>query len=209
MDCRKARYWMQLGLDGELPSDRQSRLASHLVQCAECRWQQQQLSAVQAGFRQMAEPIADEQVGELEFGPGQPVVRWRMIAAMAAVLAAAITIWMVADRVIAPVPTNTVAHHDSAEEQRIVHAPTDAVVKHDPQELQMEAHIAPGPTSPASPDPQPAFNELVHVRMKSPSETIVVPMPTRNRKVSVFWIYPTIKTVEAPADSQSKDSSAS
>lgn len=37
MNCRKARKWISLDLDGELPEENRQRLAAHLETCEDCR----------------------------------------------------------------------------------------------------------------------------------------------------------------------------
>ena len=173
MSCRKARYWIQLELDGELTTRGKTRLASHLTACPSCREVRRQLGIMQAALRRMGEPA-------VAIGEGLPSVPVRRqgrgwLVAAAAVLAAGIGLWLMTDRLRAPRKIDTIVD------------------------------VVPAPQQSQPVDPR----TLVRIQLNSPQDGIVVPMPTRNPDVSIFWIYPTIKTAEVKPNAGEKKTSAS
>jgi anti-sigma factor RsiW len=191
MNCRNARYWIHRHLDGDIPSGKRARLAAHLTRCPECREIERQLAAIQSSLRQLAEPVCGlGEVGPCELTPARQRANGWIAAAVAAVLVAGVGLWLVGQRMMTPDGSRTVAEHAPgpvAEPQ-----PNNVLVAQDrPHESNANVQQAV--------DRQSSANSAhVHVRVRASSDDLVVPLPAKNPNVSIFWIYPTVKTVEAP-----------
>jgi hypothetical protein len=109
-------------------------------------------------------------------------------AALAASLAAGVGLWLTFDRIAAPAPREIVSRHAPVEDAPPEVQPAEAAERS------------------ATPDQAPDPRTHVHVRMSSESDSLVLPVQTKNPNVSIFWIYPAIKTAQAPGQKHSPPS---
>jgi len=162
----------------ELPPARQSRLASHLLSCPTCRQIERQLATMQAGLRRMGEPMATSP-GAVEFRSPRSSSRlyFAALTGIAAVLVAAVGLWLATERLQVRPDLASGLAHDAQ-----------------PGTRTMVVERAPAPP-------------VVRVSVKSTADKLVVPMTTKDPDVSIFWIYPTVKTVEAPPPTEQPSAS--
>jgi predicted anti-sigma-YlaC factor YlaD len=198
MRCKTARYWIQLELDGELSQRQRARLRTHLAACPDCAGVRHQFTAIQASLQQISGTAAEpDYIRPVEFTRRRRVAPRAVLAAMAAALAAAIGLWFTVNHLAAPAPSDEVVRHapDAASGVQ----PTKAVVQQaSPGNLALAEAAA---ERSAALDQTPEPRTRVHVRMSSEPDSIVLPVETKNPNVSIFWIYPAVRTAQIPAHS--------
>ncbi len=167
--CVKAQHWIQLEMDGELSASRAAKLASHLASCDRCRRIREQLSAIRQAMRGTAGLTKEAQtLAPLPFAaPGRPVYRWTA-AAVAALVIIGVGLSLIFSRLETSRPNPL--------------AMNDLTVTSDRQ----DAGARPRDSS-----------QLVHLDVSDPDDHLVVHMKTNNPRVSIYWVYPIIKTAEA------------
>ena len=176
MKCSTARQYVDAELDGELPAAQKTALDEHLRACGACRTMRSQLLAIRSAMQRLAEVSEPARTSPSPI-PFSPVGRiYRPAAPVWAWAAAAVFVLCVAGWM-----TRGLWH------QPLVHPSTIARQQETP------------PTAIANAQPQPSpRQEAAEVTIQTPPDTIVVPYPTRNPKVTIYWLYPVQSTARNP-----------
>jgi hypothetical protein len=153
-------------------------LDAHLATCGECRTVGRQTAAIQRAIRRLAAETELKQTAlpSIDFR-ARRTIPWRpALAAAAAALVICAGTWLATSHLKIgaglPLPPN----HD------------------DTRALAPETRTPEPETRNPSPDPR----SLVRVRFEPASDVIAVPVETANPNVTIIWVYPTVRTAEAP-----------
>lgn len=185
LNCRTARQYVQRGLDGELSAPAREALHEHLDVCESCRVAYRQFVMMQAAMRELASESdrAGEEFPPIEFTPSYRLGRslpWWVGLAAAAVVALCVSGWFAASAV----RTNTAK------------SPQLALNQPHPTSTAPETRTPETGTG----APEPGTRPDVRVTFAVSSDVIAVPRPTKNPNVTVIWVYPAVKTKQAPDD---------
>ncbi len=193
MNCSQARQAIPVDLDGELNSLEEHALREHLAGCLACRGILRQHQAIHDTMARLAAlPCDSDEVAATPASPsaGQerpaavPAVRrcrrWRVSVAAAAALILFICGWWITAQMRSDVSRHPGAAAHSPESQ--AEAAAGSLVSS--QQGRVEADS----------DPRP----VVRVEFGRSADVIALPQPTRNPNITVFWIYPAVKTAQAP-----------
>lgn len=176
MKCSTARQYVDAELDGELPATQQAALSEHLRTCGACRSMHSQLLAIRSAMQRLAEASEPARTSPSPI-PFSPVGRiYRPAAPVWAWAAAAVFVLCVAGWMA----------------RGLRHEPP---VFPSPVARQQETP----PIAIANALPRPSLRqEAAEVTIRTPPDTIVVPYPTRNPKVTIYWLYPVQNTARNP-----------
>jgi hypothetical protein len=168
MNCTQARHAIHLDLDGELTPLRKRALRRHLAGCNACRATMQQHTAIRGAMARLAEQSRDREGAEPKTIKFPPAPDHSPRWRRFAAVAAVLALCIAGWQV-----SVSLRRHHSTGTAR-------AVPNLDP------------PIPPASPRP------IASVEFDPSADVIVVPKPTRNPNITVLWIYPAVRTAEAP-----------
>jgi anti-sigma factor RsiW len=165
---------------GGLPDDEAAGFEAHLADCPACREELQQQRRIHrlltAGARQL-EPVPASLIGRIEAqyhrSHRRRVARWAWGLSAAALAASVLAVWLVMG-----------AFGTGNQPQPIV------------QEHPAPAGDAEQAAPPSRQSPRPAA--VARVTMDDPSAAILVPLRTEKPNISIVWVYPTVKVIQAP-----------
>ncbi|GEM_PF-1126458 len=193
MNCSQARQAIQVDLDGELNSSAEHALREHLAGCLACRGILRQHQAIQDTMARLAAaPCASDEVAATPASPsagqGRPATmpalrrcrRWRPSVAAAAALILLICGWWIT----APIRSDASRHPGAA-----AHSPES-------QTESAAGSLVPSQKGRGQADSTP--RPVVRVEFGHSADVIALPQPTRNPNITILWIYPAVRTAEAP-----------
>lgn len=195
MNCSHAQDAIQLDLDGELSPPQTQELAEHLSRCSDCRNILRQHQAIRgamfrlaAGSVEIAEPVlvpgsstGAGAVGDMSL-PAHRRRSWRPLLAVAAAVVLCFCGWRVVSQM----------HGWSKGQPDLVAGSGGS--QSAPAGRELAASQKASQVADAHSDPRSA----VRVEFDRSSDVIALPKPTRNPNITVLWIYPAVRTAEAP-----------
>ena len=85
MNCQKAREYIQLQLDDELPAGKRPKLARHLGDCPDCRGYQEQTALLSSAFDELAAATGATSAVRMPFTAATPH-NWKTPLSLAAAI---------------------------------------------------------------------------------------------------------------------------